>query len=82
LTEAALLRRQLMIVPALVRTIGLWSEALSRTFLRSYHSEKRLPASGLATSFARTAAEFGGEIRSDVVRWAKIVKDADIKLPQ
>jgi tripartite-type tricarboxylate transporter receptor subunit TctC len=29
-----------------------------------------------------TAAEFGDGIRSDIVRWAKIVKDADIKLPQ
>jgi tripartite-type tricarboxylate transporter receptor subunit TctC len=29
-----------------------------------------------------TASEFGDGIRTDVVRWAKIVKDADIKLPQ
>jgi tripartite-type tricarboxylate transporter receptor subunit TctC len=29
-----------------------------------------------------TAAEFSGEIRADVARWAKIIKDADIKLPQ
>lgn len=28
-----------------------------------------------------TAAEFGDGIRSDVAHWAKIVKDADIKLP-
>jgi tripartite-type tricarboxylate transporter receptor subunit TctC len=29
-----------------------------------------------------TAADFAGEIRADVARWAKIVQDADIKLPQ
>jgi tripartite-type tricarboxylate transporter receptor subunit TctC len=29
-----------------------------------------------------TAAEFDDGIRSDVVHWAKIIKDADIKLPQ
>jgi tripartite-type tricarboxylate transporter receptor subunit TctC len=29
-----------------------------------------------------TAADFGNEIRGDVVHWAKIIKDADIKLPQ
>jgi tripartite-type tricarboxylate transporter receptor subunit TctC len=28
-----------------------------------------------------TAAEFADGIRTDVARWAKIVKDADIKLP-
>ena len=29
-----------------------------------------------------TAAEFGDEIRADVAYWAKVIKDADIKLPQ
>src|SRR5947208_8529529 len=29
-----------------------------------------------------TAAEFGDGIRTDVAHWAKIIKDADIKLPQ
>jgi tripartite-type tricarboxylate transporter receptor subunit TctC len=29
-----------------------------------------------------TAAEFGDGIRSDVAHWAKVIKDADIKLPQ
>jgi tripartite-type tricarboxylate transporter receptor subunit TctC len=29
-----------------------------------------------------TAAEFGHEIRADISRWEKIIKDADIKLPQ
>jgi tripartite-type tricarboxylate transporter receptor subunit TctC len=29
-----------------------------------------------------TAAEFGDGIRTDVVHWAKIIKEADIKLPQ
>jgi tripartite-type tricarboxylate transporter receptor subunit TctC len=29
-----------------------------------------------------TAAEFGRDIRSDISRWEKIVRDADIKLPQ
>jgi tripartite-type tricarboxylate transporter receptor subunit TctC len=29
-----------------------------------------------------TATEFGNGIRTDVAHWAKIVKDADIKLPQ
>jgi tripartite-type tricarboxylate transporter receptor subunit TctC len=29
-----------------------------------------------------TAAEFGREIRADISRWEKIIKDADIKLPQ
>jgi len=28
-----------------------------------------------------TAAEFGEAIRTDIAHWAKIVKDADIKLP-
>jgi tripartite-type tricarboxylate transporter receptor subunit TctC len=28
-----------------------------------------------------TAAEFGDGIRTDVAHWAKIIKDADIKLP-
>jgi hypothetical protein len=28
-----------------------------------------------------TAAEFGEGIRTDIAHWAKIVKDADIKLP-
>jgi len=29
-----------------------------------------------------TAAEFGHELRADISRWEKIIKDADIKLPQ
>ena len=29
-----------------------------------------------------TAAEFGDAIRTDVAHWAKVIKDADIKLPQ
>ena len=29
-----------------------------------------------------TAAEFGDGIRADIAHWAKIIKDADIKLPQ
>jgi tripartite-type tricarboxylate transporter receptor subunit TctC len=29
-----------------------------------------------------TAAEFGHELRADIVRWEKIIRDADIKLPQ
>jgi tripartite-type tricarboxylate transporter receptor subunit TctC len=29
-----------------------------------------------------TAAQFGHEIRADISRWEKIIKDADIKLPQ
>ncbi len=29
-----------------------------------------------------TAAEFGDGVRTDVAHWAKVVKDADIKLPQ
>jgi len=29
-----------------------------------------------------TAAEFGHDIRADISRWEKIIKDADIRLPQ
>ena len=29
-----------------------------------------------------TEAEFGDGIRTDVAHWAKVIKDADIKLPQ
>jgi len=29
-----------------------------------------------------TRAEFGDGIRTDVAHWAKVIKDADIKLPQ
>jgi tripartite-type tricarboxylate transporter receptor subunit TctC len=34
-----------------------------------------------AVAVGGTAAEFGEEIRTDITHWAKVVKDADIKLP-
>jgi tripartite-type tricarboxylate transporter receptor subunit TctC len=34
-----------------------------------------------AVAVGGTAAEFGEGVRTDIAHWAKIVKDADIKLP-
>ena len=34
-----------------------------------------------AIAVGGTAAEFGEGVRTDIAHWAKIVKDADIKLP-